>query len=94
MSAATVASPTPREPDLLGRTVVVIGASARIGLATARQARAEGADVIISARTRPAAAGSGPTAARLERVPWYAGDSEPRADSPRAGQGRVREGAC
>jgi len=38
------------EPALLGQTVVVIGGSAGIGLETARQARAEGADVILAAR--------------------------------------------
>ncbi len=38
--------------DLLGQTVVVIGGSAGIGLATARQARAEGADVILTGRDR------------------------------------------
>jgi NAD(P)-dependent dehydrogenase (short-subunit alcohol dehydrogenase family) len=37
-------------PLLLGQTVVVIGGSAGIGLETARQARAEGADVILTAR--------------------------------------------
>ncbi|GAA1363889.1 SDR family oxidoreductase [Catellatospora chokoriensis] len=35
---------------LTGRTVVVIGGSAGIGLETARQARAEGADVILTGR--------------------------------------------
>jgi NAD(P)-dependent dehydrogenase (short-subunit alcohol dehydrogenase family) len=39
-----------REPDLLGQTVVVIGGSAGIGLETARRARAEGADVILTGR--------------------------------------------
>jgi NAD(P)-dependent dehydrogenase (short-subunit alcohol dehydrogenase family) len=38
--------------ELLGQTVVVIGGSAGIGLETARQARAEGADVILTARDR------------------------------------------
>ena len=42
----------PREPGLAGQTVVVIGGSAGIGLETARQARAEGADVILTARSR------------------------------------------
>ena len=37
-SAATPVS-TPREPELLGQTVVVIGGSAGIGLETARRAR-------------------------------------------------------
>jgi NAD(P)-dependent dehydrogenase (short-subunit alcohol dehydrogenase family) len=36
--------------ELAGQTVVVIGGSAGIGLETARRARAEGADVIITAR--------------------------------------------
>jgi NAD(P)-dependent dehydrogenase (short-subunit alcohol dehydrogenase family) len=39
-----------REPGLPGQTVVVIGASAGIGLETARRARAEGADVILTGR--------------------------------------------
>ncbi len=39
-----------REPELTGQTVVVIGGSAGIGLETARRARAEGAEVILTAR--------------------------------------------
>jgi NAD(P)-dependent dehydrogenase (short-subunit alcohol dehydrogenase family) len=41
---------TQREPELLGQTVVVIGGSAGIGLETARRARQEGADVVITGR--------------------------------------------
>ena len=41
---------TAREPELLGQTVVVIGGSAGIGFETARRARAEGADVILTGR--------------------------------------------
>lgn len=37
-------------PSLSGQTVVVIGGTKGIGLATARLARAEGADVVITAR--------------------------------------------
>src|SRR5215469_2755823 len=37
-----------REPELPGQTVVVIGGSSGIGLETARRARAEGADVILT----------------------------------------------
>ncbi|HWI72348.1 MAG TPA: SDR family oxidoreductase [Baekduia sp.] len=37
-------------PELAGQTVVVIGGSAGIGLETARAARAEGADVVLTAR--------------------------------------------
>jgi NAD(P)-dependent dehydrogenase (short-subunit alcohol dehydrogenase family) len=38
------------EPQLAGQTVVVLGGSSGIGLETARRARAEGADVILTAR--------------------------------------------
>ncbi len=38
------------EPELLGQTVVVIGGSAGIGLETARRARTEGANVILTGR--------------------------------------------
>src|SRR5712691_4295852 len=38
------------KPDLAGQTVVVIGGSSGIGLETARRARAEGADLILTAR--------------------------------------------
>lgn len=37
-------------PELAGQLVVVIGGSAGIGLETARRARAEGADVILTGR--------------------------------------------
>jgi NAD(P)-dependent dehydrogenase (short-subunit alcohol dehydrogenase family) len=50
MSTATPDSPTRREPELLGQTVVVIGGSAGIGLETARRARREGADVALTGR--------------------------------------------
>ena len=39
-----------REPELPGQTVVVLGGSSGIGLETARRARAEGADVILTGR--------------------------------------------
>jgi NAD(P)-dependent dehydrogenase (short-subunit alcohol dehydrogenase family) len=50
MTAATTSPPVDRQPELLGQTVVVIGGSAGIGLETARRARAEGADVIVTGR--------------------------------------------
>jgi NAD(P)-dependent dehydrogenase (short-subunit alcohol dehydrogenase family) len=40
----------PQEPVLARQTVVVIGGSAGIGLETARRARAEGAEIIITGR--------------------------------------------
>jgi len=39
-----------REPALIGQTVVLIGGSSGIGLETARRARAEGADVVLTGR--------------------------------------------
>jgi NAD(P)-dependent dehydrogenase (short-subunit alcohol dehydrogenase family) len=50
MTSRTTSVAAQREPDLPGQTVVVIGGSAGIGLETARRARAEGADVIITGR--------------------------------------------
>ncbi|MFJ2645223.1 SDR family oxidoreductase [Streptomyces sp. NPDC087420] len=50
MGTATTVSVGHRDPALLGQTVVVIGGSAGIGLATARHARTEGADVILTGR--------------------------------------------
>lgn len=50
MNTATTASRIRHEPELVGQTVVVIGGSAGIGLETARQARAEGAKVILTGR--------------------------------------------
>ncbi|MGZ6768001.1 MAG: SDR family oxidoreductase [Nocardioidaceae bacterium] len=46
----SVAVPTYRGPELLGQTVVLIGGSAGIGLETARRARAEGAELILTGR--------------------------------------------
>jgi NAD(P)-dependent dehydrogenase (short-subunit alcohol dehydrogenase family) len=50
MATATPPSSALREPELLGQTVMIIGGSAGIGLETARRARAEGAEVILTAR--------------------------------------------
>jgi NAD(P)-dependent dehydrogenase (short-subunit alcohol dehydrogenase family) len=50
MTTANTISPTLREPQLLGQTVIVIGGSSGIGLETARRARAEGAGVVITGR--------------------------------------------
>jgi NADP-dependent 3-hydroxy acid dehydrogenase YdfG len=50
MTSATTPLSTQREPELVGQTVVVTGGSAGIGLETARRARAEGADVILTGR--------------------------------------------
>jgi NAD(P)-dependent dehydrogenase (short-subunit alcohol dehydrogenase family) len=50
MTTATNAVSSRREPELLGQTVVLIGGSAGIGLETARRARGEGADVVLTGR--------------------------------------------
>jgi NAD(P)-dependent dehydrogenase (short-subunit alcohol dehydrogenase family) len=50
MTTETTGARARRTPELLGQTVVVIGGSAGIGLETARRARAEGADVILTGR--------------------------------------------
>jgi NAD(P)-dependent dehydrogenase (short-subunit alcohol dehydrogenase family) len=48
VSTTTTAAHSQRSPELLGQTVVVIGGSSGIGLETARRARAEGADVVLT----------------------------------------------
>ena len=50
MTSAPIPAPAQREPELAGQTVVVIGGSAGTGLETARRARSEGADVILTGR--------------------------------------------
>jgi NAD(P)-dependent dehydrogenase (short-subunit alcohol dehydrogenase family) len=50
MATETATPPTKREPELAGQTVVLIGGSAGIGLETARRARSEGADVVLTGR--------------------------------------------
>jgi NAD(P)-dependent dehydrogenase (short-subunit alcohol dehydrogenase family) len=46
----TASASVGHEPELLGQTVVLIGGSAGIGLETARRARQEGAEVILTGR--------------------------------------------
>lgn len=59
MTSATTPASTRRAPELLGQTVV-IGGSAGIGLETARRARAEGADVVLTGRNPDRLNPSGP----------------------------------
>ena len=49
-TGATAPASALREPELAGQTVVLIGGSAGIGLETARRARAEGAEVVLTGR--------------------------------------------
>ncbi len=50
MTTETTTVSVGRQPELLGQTVVLIGGSAGIGLETARRARTEGADVVLTGR--------------------------------------------
>jgi NAD(P)-dependent dehydrogenase (short-subunit alcohol dehydrogenase family) len=52
MTSATTPASAQRPPELAGQTVVLIGGSSGIGLETARRARAEGADVILTGRNQ------------------------------------------
>ena len=49
-STSSRSAPGRRPPELQGQTVLIIGGSGGIGRATAQRARAEGADVILTAR--------------------------------------------
>ena len=83
MTTAAAAPNTEREPELLGQTVVVIGGSAGIGLETARRARVEGADVVLTGRSPPGA----PTTRR-----WPKWTSTRRAARSGHQTGEVRHG--
>lgn len=50
MTGTTDTASARSEPDLLGQIVVLIGGSSGIGLETARRARAEGAEVVLTGR--------------------------------------------
>jgi len=50
MTTAVHGATLAREPALLGQTVVLLGGSSGIGLETARRARAEGAEVVLTGR--------------------------------------------
>jgi len=74
MDTSTLASHASRQPELLGQTVVVIGGSAGIGLETARRARAEGADVILTARNPERLQGAARELAALRTAAFDAND--------------------
>src|SRR6516164_6737476 len=73
MDTATLASHR-RQPELLGQTVIVIGGSAGIGLETARRARAEGANVILTARNPERLQGAASELAALRTAAFDAND--------------------
>ena len=72
MTSWTTSVAAQRGPELLGQTVVVIGGSAGIGLETARRARAEEADVIIT----------GGNVDRLTRAGRRSAQSAPQPSTP------------
>jgi NAD(P)-dependent dehydrogenase (short-subunit alcohol dehydrogenase family) len=73
MTTEHAATPA-REPSLLGQTVVVIGGSAGIGLETARSARAEGADVILTGRNHDRLESAGSEVGALSTAAFDAND--------------------
>src|ERR1700722_14523092 len=68
--------PTAREPSLIGQTVVLIGGSAGIGLETARQARIEGADVILTGRNADRLAAAAADVGALRTAAFDANDAQ------------------
>lgn len=50
MTSTTAPASMQRRPQLMGQTVVLIGGSSGIGLETARLARAEGAEIVLTGR--------------------------------------------
>src|SRR5665811_353690 len=75
MTTATTKATTQRAPELLGQTVVVIGGSAGIGLETARRARTEGADIILTARNPERLKQAGHDLGALSSVAFDASES-------------------
>ena len=79
MTTRPAISSARHEPELPGQTAIMIGGSSGIGLQTARRARAEGADVILTGRNPGRlAARRGPNSARCalagrlrEKVSWW-----------------------
>jgi NAD(P)-dependent dehydrogenase (short-subunit alcohol dehydrogenase family) len=76
MTTATATPPAQREPELLGQTVVVIGGSAGIGLETARRARAEGADVVLTGENHERLSNAADELGALSTAAFDANDSE------------------
>jgi NADP-dependent 3-hydroxy acid dehydrogenase YdfG len=77
MTSASTPVSTQREPELVGQTVVVIGGSAGIGLETARHARAEGADVILTGRNPDRLTQAAPELGAQRSAAFDANDAAP-----------------
>jgi NAD(P)-dependent dehydrogenase (short-subunit alcohol dehydrogenase family) len=76
MTTAPASERVQRDPALVGQTVVVIGGSAGIGLETARRARAEGADVILTGRDAGRLAGAASDVGALSTAAFDANDPD------------------
>src|SRR5436190_16087844 len=74
MTSATTPAAALREPELVGQTVVLIGGSGGIGLQTARRARAEGAEVILTGRDPERLEHAGQELGVLSRASFDAAD--------------------
>jgi NAD(P)-dependent dehydrogenase (short-subunit alcohol dehydrogenase family) len=74
MSVASTAYHLQREPELLGQTVVVIGGSSGVGLETARRARTEGANLILTGRNTERLQQAGSELNALATAAFDAGD--------------------
>jgi NAD(P)-dependent dehydrogenase (short-subunit alcohol dehydrogenase family) len=76
MNGGRTSVPAPRDPQLIGQTVVVIGGSAGIGLETARLARVEGAEVILTGRNPDRLKAAAATVGALRTAAFDANNSE------------------
>jgi NAD(P)-dependent dehydrogenase (short-subunit alcohol dehydrogenase family) len=76
MTVTANVTPKQREPELVGQTVVVIGGSSGIGLETARRARTEGADVIITGRDADRLRNAADEIGALESAAFDANDAD------------------
>jgi NAD(P)-dependent dehydrogenase (short-subunit alcohol dehydrogenase family) len=76
MSGGPTSSTPQRDPQLIGQTVILIGGSAGIGLETARRARIEGADVILTGRNPDRLKAAADDVGALRSAAFDAGDSE------------------
>src|ERR1700678_252898 len=76
MSTATTTVAIRREPELLGQTVVVIGGSSGIGLETARRAKAEGADIVLTGRNPDRLQNAAAQLGALSTAAFDVGDSD------------------
>jgi NAD(P)-dependent dehydrogenase (short-subunit alcohol dehydrogenase family) len=91
MTTATTTRPTAREPELLGQTVVLIGGSSGIGFETARRARVEGAEVILTglipsaSSNQPASSVQSTPPSRARPTTSTAGSSSSSERAPAAG---------